>query len=141
MSDGNVLIPLGALRSLKIDLFVILDYIEYMNLKQETLDILKTHNKTPEDIQFVSIGDNWCTFEEFLAVADFEYDEGYGGVEIDDTICLVGHDFWLGQDFWFERNSYDGSEWWEFKKSPVKQGQHIIPNKDNLLLAYAPSRF
>lgn len=48
----------------------------------------------------------------FLADLDFEYDNGYGGQELDGTIwCLNGT--------WFTRGEYDGSEWWERHAYPA----------------------
>ena len=28
-----------------------------------------------------------------------------------------------GSDWWLERGEYDGSEWWEFRREPVKDKQ------------------
>ena len=40
------------------------------------------------------------------------YNDGYGLEEINTKLILVGKDFWL------ERGTYDGSEWWEYKSMP-----------------------
>jgi hypothetical protein len=83
------------------------------NLLKETEEILKRHGKTFEDIAFCSCRQKVFSITEFVKVANFEYDNGYGGNEIDRSLMLVGKDFWL------ERGEYDGSEWWEYKKQPL----------------------
>ena len=84
------------------------------NLLKETKEILERHSKTFDDILFV--GDKFdharMTVKEFLEHANFEYDDGYGNEEINTDLILVGKDFWL------ERGTYDGSEWWEYKSMP-----------------------
>ena len=84
------------------------------NLLKETKEILERHSKTFDDILFV--GDksdhSKMTVKEFLEHANFEYDDGYGLEEINTDLILVGKDFWL------ERGTYDGSEWWEYKSMP-----------------------
>ena len=84
------------------------------NLLKETKETLELHSKTFDDVIFV--GDDFThtkmTVKEFLEHANFEYDDGYGLEEINTNLILVGKDFWL------ERNTYDGSEWWEYKSMP-----------------------
>lgn len=84
------------------------------NLLEETVNVLSKFEKSTSDVRWIGgkgfIGD-WADFE---SIANFEYDNGYGGNEIDSTLKIVGDDWWL------ERGEYDGSEWWEFK---------ILPNK------------
>ena len=53
---------------------------------------------------------------KFLDTLNFSYDSGYGSQELYGTI-------WYEDGSWSERGEYDGSEWWEYKKTPV------IPNK------------
>lgn len=90
------------------------------NLKNETLHALKENNKNSNDVRFVGFSYKnkfyKVSFEEFLKIADFNYDNSYGGIEINPDLVVVGDDFWL------ERHTYDGSEWWEFK---------ILPNIKN----------
>ena len=85
-----------------------------MNLLNETRDILLSNNKTFDDVLFV--GDDSThtkmTVKEFLEHANVEYNDGYGLEEINTDLILVGKDFWL------ERGTYDGSEWWEYKSMP-----------------------
>lgn len=54
----------------------------------------------------------------FLKELDFEYDNGYGGQELDGTV-------WLQDGTWLSRGEYDGSEWWEHNRLPP------IPNECN----------
>jgi len=107
-----------------------------MNLLKETLDILKSHDKSPSDVLWVGTPEasylreisghrnspapfgSWAEFEKF---ADFAYDEGFGGANVNGDLLIVGEDWWL------ERGEYDGSEWWEFKTLPQKP-----PNKTQL---------
>lgn len=86
-----------------------------MNLKQETLEILKDHHKSASSVLFVTNGDRSCSFAAFLKRAEnFEYDPGFGTAEVDLDLKVVGCNWWL------ERHEYDGSEWWEFKTLPAK---------------------
>ena len=88
-----------------------------INFLKETLYSLKQENKSWEDVFFVSYQEKEIIYEipkdEFLKKADFYYDDGYGGQEIDKSLMIVGYDWWL------ERHEYHGSEWWEFKTLPT----------------------
>ena len=85
-----------------------------MNLLKETLEFLIEHDLTSEDVCWVGDGENYCNWNTFAAHASFNYDDSYGCQEINDNLIVVGKDWWL------ERHDYDGSEWWEFKRLPVK---------------------
>lgn len=85
-----------------------------MNLRTETLDTLKAHDKTIEDIRFICSGGVNIPIDAFFMMADRTYNNGYGGAEVDMGLQIVGDDWWL------ERGEYDGSEWWEFKTMPKK---------------------
>lgn len=50
-------------------------------------------------------------FNDFLDKLNFDYDAGYGGQELFGTI-------WYEDGTWSERGEYDGSEWWEYRKTP-----------------------
>lgn len=92
------------------------------NLLDETVHYLKESLKVPSDVEFVRFGESfYCSWDEFSAVASFNYDNGYGGAEIDLRLKVVGRDWWL------ERGEYDGSEWWEFKTFPEKPEHHRVP--------------
>lgn len=85
------------------------------NLLEETLHTLNINGKQPEDVLFCQTGEGSFSWEYFLTHSSFNYDNGYGGNEIDLSLMVVGKDFWL------ERHEYDGSEWWEFKTIPQKE--------------------
>lgn len=96
-------------------------------LLEETIDALKKNNKTEEDVVFcITTGgvelDDDCeeecpasrfSFQIFKRLANFYYDNGFGGVRVDFGLKIVGDSWWL------ERAQYDGSEWWEFKTMPT----------------------
>ena len=86
------------------------------NLYEETIKCLKENGKKEQDVlwigtEYVVILDGCRGMEELFG---FEYDDGYGGVEITENLLVVGNSWWL------ERHEYDGSEWWEYKEYPKK---------------------
>lgn len=83
-----------------------------MNLYHETIEILKKHEKTLEDVLAICGSDFQITKEDFVKYANTEYDESYGASEVAVDLLVIGDDWWL------ERDEYDGSEWWEFKTMP-----------------------
>lgn len=87
------------------------------NLLQETIECLKEHGKTFDDVIWVGSRDGEFSIPpaEFIRISDIEYDSGFGAQEIADDLVIVGVDFWL------ERHEYDGSEWWEFKTVPQRK--------------------
>lgn len=82
------------------------------NLLAETLEALKERNKSPSDVLWVGTNAARGSWDDFAALADIEYDAGYGGNEINENLVIVGDNWWL------ERGEYDGSEWWDFKTIP-----------------------
>lgn len=84
------------------------------NLLVETVEKLIESGKSVEDVQWVGCGQWSTTWAAFAAVADFVYDDGFGGQEVRSGLRVVGKDWWL------ERAEYDGSEWWEFKTLPTQ---------------------
>ena len=86
------------------------------NLLAETLWAVGHSGHAPSDVTYVgSVGKDphGCTWADFERLADVEYDSGYGGAEVAGDLMVVFSD-----GSWLERAEYDGSEWWEFKKSP-----------------------
>ena len=80
---------------------IIAAYIEY----RPTFD--------DEDNKPFTLYPDW-TNEECKAFCDFmnfEYDDGYGTQHLFGTI-------WLGNNTWFERHEYDGSEHWVYQECP-----------------------
>ena len=94
-----------------------------MNAKEELLKHVKQRQIKCAEIQYVEgftkcektfnlkVGYSVDDLEKFLRYLDFEYDDGFGGQEL---FGLV----WYEDGTWSERNEYDGSEWWEYKKTP-----------------------
>ena len=50
-------------------------------------------------------------FEIFMNLLNFDYDSGYGSQELFGTV-------WFKNGTWLERQEYDGSEAWSYKKCP-----------------------
>jgi len=101
------------------------------NLLRETLTSLKDNGKSTEDVKwcgtrFVSF--TWSKFAEIAEKTD--YDDDYGAQEVAKDLMIVGDNWWL------EREEYDGAEGWEYKEMP------IIPNGfiDLKRLTYNPER-
>jgi len=74
------------------------------NLLEETIRILKSNNKSEEDVLWVGNTKIKTTWENFKDISDMEYDSGFGGQEVATDLLIVGKDWWL------ERHEYDGSE-------------------------------
>jgi hypothetical protein len=94
------------------------------NLLKETKNMLGFVKKTTSDIHWVGTddGEYVSTWDEFEAQADFNYNSGYGGVEINTNLVIVGEDWWL------ERWEYDGSEGWRFCTKPQRRDLiHQLP--------------
>jgi len=87
------------------------------NLLAETIQDIAKSGHSPEDIIFIgSVGSGHsCTWSEFKALADFDYDSGYGGAHIAGDLVVVFSD---GSDM--HRGEYDGSEWWEYSRPFVR---------------------
>lgn len=85
-----------------------------MNLLEETVGKLSENNLKPKDVRWVGTNKGSTTWKQFKKLADREYDDGFGGEEVNTELLVVGDDWWL------ERHEYDGSEWWEFKRLPQK---------------------
>ena len=90
-----------------------------MNLLKETLDIIRLIGKDEKDIMWVGSEDgkyaiSWNEFKEIAEKTN--YDEGFGAQEIAMDLVIVFSD-----GSWLERAEYDGSEWWEYKKTPVRK--------------------
>jgi hypothetical protein len=85
-----------------------------INFLDETKDFLEKRNKTLDDIIYVQTDEfRIKDIQKFLKSMDFDYDDGFGCQEIPSDLKIIGKDFWL------ERYEYDGSEWWDFKTTPV----------------------
>ena len=85
------------------------------NLKQETLNVLKSYGKTIQDVRWIGHYDGNVKIhpDYFFEIADREYDNGFGSQEVNSALVVVGDDWWL------DRSEYDGSESWEFNTKPM----------------------
>lgn len=89
-----------------------------MNARKELVEEIRRHAVKCAIIEhegeshLLRVGHSEKDLEDFLNGLDFVYDNGYGGQEL---FGLV----WLEGGAWLERGEYDGSEWWEFKRTPT----------------------
>lgn len=84
------------------------------NLLQETIDVLREHDKTIYDIKWFGCYDFTIPESQFQELFDVEYDAGFGSQEITTDLIVCGDDWWL------EREEYDGCESWAFKTMPTR---------------------
>lgn len=93
-----------------------------INLLTETLESMREFERSPSDVAWVGTPEGDCviSWDEFSRMADQTYHEGYGGQEVRNDLIIVFND-----GAWMERGEYDGSEWWEIKKTPVR---HDFPS-------------
>ena len=92
-----------------------------VNLLQETESLLSDHGHSSKDVQWVGNGQIWFTWDEFMEIADTNYDNGFGGQQVAQDLIVVGKYWWL------ERHEYDGSEWWAYQTYPTKPDQRRVP--------------
>uniref|UniRef100_UPI003F57B290 hypothetical protein n=1 Tax=Staphylococcus shinii TaxID=2912228 RepID=UPI003F57B290 len=85
-----------------------------ITLLEQTKNELNANGKTMEDVEWVGCKEFMITKDLFQKLADVEIDEE-GSIEdvyLDLVVC--------GDDWWLERVTYDGNEWWEFKTKPSR---------------------
>lgn len=98
-----------------------------MNLLDQTIKILRDNGKTPEDVQYINCNEKSCSWKKFSTLANFYYHKGYGKQEVNESLKVVGKDWWL------ERYEYDGSEWWEFKTLPIRYNKSKLVTRQDLI--------
>lgn len=88
-----------------------------MNLLKETIEDIEEFGHDPSEIKFIGsrYSGHSCTWEQFIALADFDYDSGYGSQKIAKDLEIVFSD---GSNM--TRSEYDGSEDWQCSKPFVK---------------------
>jgi hypothetical protein len=93
-----------------------------MNLLQETIYEIENAGKSQTDVDWVGSHDGRIagSWFEFAALADFDYDNGWGCAEIPEELVVVFTD-----RTWLERGEYDGSEWWEYKRPPTRAAEPL----------------
>jgi hypothetical protein len=85
------------------------------NLWTETRNKLRDNDYGVKDIAAVFGNDFQIPIDNFIEVAKrTKYNGGYGAQEVAEDLVILMKD-----GSWFERNEYDGSEWWEHRKTPV----------------------
>ena len=94
-----------------------------LNLKDETLEVLRSNGKSQSDVRWVGTAGRSIPLEAFWEKANRLYDNGYGSNEVNESLMVVGDDWWL------ERHEYDGSEWWEYKEH---QSQPLFVETDEV---------
>lgn len=82
---------------------------------EETIEDLKELGYSESDILWVGSYDgefamSWADFKDKFK--GLEYDSGYGTQEIAADLVVVGENWWL------EREEYDGAECWAHKRYP-----------------------
>lgn len=83
-----------------------------VNLLTETLNALKFNDKSEKDVIWVGCRNFKFSWEHYKTIANFEYDNGFGGNEISSDLVVVGDKWWLS------RGEYDGSEWFDYNEKP-----------------------
>lgn len=61
-----------------------------MTLLEETITAVTRSGHTVDDVVFIGSADAEyrCTWEEFTALADHEYDSGFGAAEVADDLII-----------------------------------------------------
>lgn len=94
----------------------------YQNFLIETKEILKDNNKLCKDVLWVGNTESSISWENFVKIANFEYDSRSNRIKIATDLLVVGGNWWL------ERHEGEGCEWWEYKELPKK------PVKNKLII-------
>lgn len=94
-----------------------------INLLKETIDSIQQSLHLPEDIIFIGSENSGhsCTWDEFMVLANKEYDCGFGAQEVASDLIIVFKD---GTKM--SRHEYDGSESWYYSY-PFKMPAEIKP--------------
>jgi hypothetical protein len=106
--------------------------MDMTNILTETREILAASGHKETDVAFVDLHGGSVEWAAFVAVADTEYDCGFGQPYVSQDLMIVFID-----GSWLERHEYDGSEWWEYKATPTRRANcpitlnDIIPRDDN----------
>lgn len=82
-----------------------------MNLLEGTIYEIIHSGHTIEDIIHIGNEKYECSWEEFVKLANIDYQEGFGGQKVAMDLMIIFKD---GQVM--IREEYDGDEWRQFKK-------------------------
>lgn len=93
------------------------------NLLDETIEFMNKHNHSRSDIRFIGSADGVyeCSWNEFIELADKEYDEGYGYHKVVTDLII---EFIDGDRM--TRWEYDGAEGWFFTPSRRLSTKKIV---------------
>ena len=94
------------------------------NLLYETREAIEQSKHHPRDIIFIGskCSGHRCTWQEFIGLANQQYDSGYGSQEVALDLIIVFKD-----SSYLEREEYDGSEWWRLiEPFTMPLSNHII---------------
>ncbi len=84
-----------------------------INLLKETEKALSNHKLSFKNVKYILNKEGCIPISVFVDIAKgVNYENGYGSVNIDPTLKIVGT-FW-----WLERFNYDGYEGWIYHKKP-----------------------
>lgn len=105
--------------------------VSTINLLVETEKALKNHHLTWNSVKYIRNGLGLIPIADFVSAAkQIYYNNGYGEVEIDPTLKIVGGCWWL------ERFNYDGHEGWIYVKKPQRPTLNAVDFKLNNVYGY-----
>ena len=93
------------------------------NLYDETVEVLESHDKTIDDIEYIGSSETKINTNKALELMkETNYDNDFGGQEIADNLMIKGNGFIM------TRGAYDGSEWWDYMQldTPLPQVERDI---------------
>ena len=93
-----------------------------MNLLNETTAELAEHGLTWDDVVWVGTEEVEIPIDHFKKIANKSYDNGWGSPEVATDLVVCGIDWWL------ERREYDGSEWWEMRRTLKRPNRIVYPH-------------
>lgn len=96
-----------------------------VNFQKETLADIADIGKSLTDIDWIGCNEFVIPTDEFLRLADVEYDDGFGSPEMPEDLVIVFHD-----GTYLDRREYDGSEWWAYHCTPKKPPMTITALRD-----------
>ena len=96
-----------------------------MNFLKETINKIESNGQTVENIIFIGSRESGhsCTWGQFVELANFDYNNGFGGQEIPSDLMIAFADGAM-----MTRGEYDGSEWWDYIE-PFKMPKEQKPIK------------
>lgn len=102
-----------------------------INFKRETLLALGEKGFTTNDIKVIMVSnedESYLIFpDNFFNVADFEYSNDYGNVNINPNLIII-----MKNGTWFCRSEYDGKEKWEHRHYPKQPHIYKYISKESL---------